>query len=297
MESYKYKSWIFTWNADDKNHLLPESELLGLLNKISSRFVFQREKVTREHYQGYLKLAIRVRKKTLLNQIKAQLVDNKKDLVKHLTFDHLRGSEEEAIRYVTKSDTRIGSIFYSDELRPYLAEDLKILQEKTSWYKWQIDLYDRLIDSNGLIRTADDRRIIWITDTSGNNGKSKLVKYLVVKYSKDVTKLPFGTAAQIRAFVCSVGVKKVYFIDIPRTLPLAEKDYDNFISVIEDIKNGYVVSAMYGRGDSLLFNPPHVVIFSNQKAPREKMSSDRWEELHLKNKSFDDYSLFRDLLC
>jgi len=126
---------------------------------------------------------------------------------------------------------------------------------------------------------ADDRTIIWITDTLGNSGKSKFCKF-VCHTNKCAVKIPFGTATQIRSAVISAGPKKVYFLDIPRTLG-DDDSINSIISAVEDIKNGFVTSAMYGKFQTMTFDPPHIIIFSNDPCPVTMMSIDRWERYYI----------------
>ena len=64
------------------------------------------------------------------------------------------------------------------------------------------------------------------------------------------------------------------------------------MSSIEELKNGHIVSHMYGRYSQLLMDPPHVVIFSNQKCPQHTLTKDRWKTFRItKNfelKSYED---------
>jgi hypothetical protein len=69
----------------------------------------------------------------------------------------------------------------------------------------------------------------------------------------------------------SEGIKKLYFLDLPRT-PGTEDSLDNILSIIEDLKNGHIVSNMYGHSKKLLMDPPHVIIFTNADCPRKKLS-------------------------
>jgi hypothetical protein len=69
---------------------------------------------------------------------------------------------------------------------------------------------------------------------------------------------------------------------MPRTTG-KEDNLESMISAIEDLKNGHLVSNFYGRHKKLIMNPPHIVVFSNQKCPKHMMSSDRWLTFEIKN--------------
>lgn len=282
-EDYKYKSWIFTWNVTHDGVLIDEERLEALLRTIAVDYAFQLERVTRLHYQGYFNLVNRTRKGTLLNRIRFHCMHERKDLVDNLTISNIKGTPAEAIAYVTKSDSRVSPPVYSMNLLPYLTTDLAVLSCRDKWYPWQGTLSDMLINQHGTIKTPDDRTIIWIQDEYGNSGKSKLVKFYVSKYPQEIVKLPFGSASQLRSAICTAGPKKVYFIDIPRTMS-RDEDFDTIYSVIEDIKNGFITTSMYGQFKQLMFNPPHIVVFSNFACPYKKLSLDRWAYYKLVNK-------------
>jgi hypothetical protein len=128
---------------------------------------------------------------------------------------------------------------------------------------------------------------MWIYDKHGNTGKSKFVKWFCMNHSKDVCKLTFGTTSQLRNSMISIGSRKVYFMDIPRTKG-SEDSMSSLITLLEDLKNGFISGVMYGKYKSFMMSPPHIVIFSNMKCPTDMMSSDRWvlKEIDRKTKSF-----------
>lgn len=91
---------------------------------------------------------------------------------------------------------------------------------------------------------ADDRTINWVYNASGCAGKSKLMKYL------------------------------------PRVRGSDERQQELF-SALEEIKNGWVESPMYGKAAELLMEPPHIWIFSNELPNVSMCSLDRWHVWHL----------------
>lgn len=82
----------------------------------------------------------------------------------------------------------------------------------------------------------------------------------------------------------NIGIKKCYLIDIPKTIA-QEENLSSLITVLEDCKNGHVVS--YGRGRTLLMDPPNIIIFSNQSCPVKLMSKDRWKCYEIDHETFD----------
>ena len=284
----KYKKWVFTWNAEeDKNMFIPYNHLIELLESIAESYVFQTEEVTRIHHQGMFILPIRKRKQTLLNEIEAYFKWRFWEepyscyTTKHLTLERMLGTEEEAIAYCTKKDSRISGPFYSRDLRPYIPVDLKIFEIPEAYYSWQRELMISLFDTpfvnkKSQIVSANDRTITFILDPVGNSGKSKFTKFLCYTFPKSIVKLAFGSAQQLRSAIISTGPKQVYFIDLPRTLGTTDHISD-IISALEDLKNGFITTSMYGKYQYLLIEPPHIIIFSNNKIDIKLMSADRWD--------------------
>lgn len=157
----------------------------------------------------------------------------------------------------------------------YTGDDLSFFKDKSNFYPWQKDLYDKIFDSEDNLKPIDARKIISIVDPVGKSGKSSFVKFLCYK-RKDFVKLSYGTSMQLRSAILSVGPKKAYLIDLPRTPGSFDKTSD-ILSVIEDLKNGHLTSPMYGKYSNMLMNPPIVIVFSNTFFPFDSLSADRWD--------------------
>jgi len=271
----KYKNWVFTWN-EDNNGLLPDEFKLYLkMEETFESFVFQKEKgeeTSRLHLQGCFRTRVRTRKFTLLKTFEKWFPD----LVIMLSIQKMEGDWIQAQDYCTKEDTRIGlRPFLSADLQKYTGWDVRIFEDRKDWYLWQKQVHSLVFDLlTNRIKDAHDREIIWITDLVGATGKSKFVKYLCHN-NRGAIKVPFGTASQIRSSVISAGPKRLYMIDIPRTLG-SDDSLSSIISALEDIKNGFVSTGMYGKYETLLMEPPHVIVFSNAPCPMSTMSEDRW---------------------
>lgn len=286
MEDKKYSKWVFTWNNFNVVDLLPDiskEELEKILQHFCKSYVFQLERETRTHWQGCFITNCRKRQSTVLKEFKEQLVKIEpiySAIVTNLTVDRMLGSEEEAVAYCTKTDSRIDAPVYFGYLMPYTASDLKIFDDEDTWYPWQKKLArilfsTPLMEKNIKINKANDRSLIWIYDSLGCSGKSKFVKHVCYNIPDTACKLAFGSSAQLRSACISAGAKELYFIDLPRTLG-RDDNINDIISTSEDIKNGFLVTSMYGLHKQLIFEPPHVVIFSNTLPPQDSMSADRW---------------------
>lgn len=276
-EENKYKDWVFTWNADNDGELPFDFELRAFLESEFELYVFQLEcgeESVRQHYQGAFRSKIRVRHATLLKRFTDRFYH---PYTKFLTINRMCGTWQENIDYCTKAETRVDDNYFSSpSLQKYLGRDIKFLNDESRLHPWQADLMEKIFEKDtSVIKTPDDRKIYWYSDSHGNCGKSKFAKFLCFN-NPLITKLSFGTAAQLRSSIVQAGPYKVYLIDIPRTLG-SDDSLSSVISVLEDIKNGFVVSSMYGKHQTLMMEPPHIICFSNDKCPRELMSYDRWE--------------------
>jgi hypothetical protein len=274
-EEYKYNYWVMTVMSDDDRPLPEVVELVKVFRNECKEYTFQLELTQKglKHYQCCMKTKIRKRQSTLLADFVAQL-GIPKSLI---TIDRAQDYEA-SIDYCSDSGKREdGTIFFTNVARlAYDDSDIKFLDSRESWYKWQIAFMSLFFDeAETNYKTPDDRSVYWITDEQGNSGKSKFVKWLYCRYPNN-TKVSFGSATQLRTAVVEKGPKEMYILDIPRTLA-AEDSIQSVISVIEDIKNGFVETCMHGNPRTLLMNPPHVVVIANTHCPQNLLTEDRWK--------------------
>jgi len=158
----------------------------------------------------------------------------------------------------------------------YDGPDTIIFKDRTNWYAWQSFVYDKLYDSNGEINTPDNRKIVSIVNQTGNAGKSAFFKHLYCEDPLNVGRLVYGTAGQLRSAAINQGKKKIYIIDLSRTKGRADSEFD-LLAIIEELKSGFLSSPMYGKSNTLVMEPPHVIISSNYVMNYEMLSEDRWE--------------------
>lgn len=287
MEDRKYKNWMFTWNSIDTNTgiSIDRDDFEEFLTKFCKLYVFQTERVTRTHIQGYFETTIRKRKDHLLRMFKEFAEEQEEKggsvCIKQLTLDPRKGSREEAITYCTKTESQLEAPRTFGIKDEYQANDLQIFNDKKKWYPWQILIFDMLVgvspsSPKKRLKAADDRSIIWIVDEAGNSGKSKFVKNMCYNLPEEACKLAFGSSTQLRSACVKAGPRELYFMDIPRTLG-RDDSINDIMSVAEDIKNGFVTTSMYGEYQMMMFDPPHVVIFSNFKPNKQVFSNDRWQ--------------------
>lgn len=252
-------------------------ELTNAFNSLSSKFAFQLEvgdETKRPHYQCVISLNDRTRAGTLTSKL-TQLLRVERT---QITTIMQSGTWEEGVAYCTKPSTRVKGPWLVGHLL-YSENDIKFLDEKEKRFPWQQDIYDSLFEDNDFTwKEADTREITWVVDPVGCSGKSTFSKWLFVRQKSLVAKVAFGTASQLRSAIVNAGPKRLYIIDIPRTL--GEDDHlNNIITNIEDLKGGFCTSSFYGKSQELLLDPPHVIIFSNKLPNLNLLSGDRWRIL------------------
>lgn len=123
---------------------------------------------------------------------------------------------------------------------------------------------------NELSFDADDRKIIWIYEKTGNCGKSWVSRYLVAKHNA----IRFENAATKDIALAYNGESIVVF-DYCRS----NEEHINY-QILESLKNGMLFSAKYN-SCTKYFRPPHVVCFANWPPKECAMSMDRWSVRNL----------------
>jgi len=125
------------------------------------------------------------------------------------------------------------------------------------------------------------REVMWYWDTSGNKGKSFYSRYASIHHNALI--LESGKKADL-AYIFVQKPAPIVIFDLSRTTaPDPEQPkgpLDVIYSLMESLKNGYIVSTKYeSRG--LAFAVPHVVAFANFPPDQSKMSEDRWKIVNL----------------
>lgn len=133
--------------------------------------------------------------------------------------------------------------------------------------EWQGNLCIRLD------KDPDDRKITWIVDLAGGKGKTALCRYLCIKRGAI---LLGGKAADMKYAIAELEeIPNIILMNLTRS----QEDYVSYQG-IEEIKDGIFFTTKYKSGMKI-YNPPHVVVFSNWEPKTEKLSADRWNIIHL----------------
>ena len=125
-----------------------------------------------------------------------------------------------------------------------------------------------------LIDNPSERNIYWIVGEKGNEGKTFIQKYIRQLFgARRVMKLEANTRKVDIAFVLSndtLTCKDIFLFNLLRS--------DSVVAygLLENIKDGYLVSSKY-RSKSLKVQTPNtVIVFSNSFPTQSQLSGDRW---------------------
>lgn len=169
------------------------------------------------------------------------------------------------MRY-NKSIEKLRILFDAEKNKTQMESDFKdcVLRD------WQQEVVT-------LLFLQDDRTVLWVVGSEGNDGKTWLGKYLVV--TKNAFYINGGKNADI-AYAYQ-GQEYVVF-DYTRQ----QEGVTNY-SIIEMFKNGLIFSPKY---ESMLKSYPaaKVIVFSNWQPDKSQLSEDRWSIFNIKRANEDD---------
>jgi hypothetical protein len=226
-----------------------ELEFNRQLKSLTKKYLYGHEicgETGRPHLQGFFAL----KKAMRITEIK---------LIGHPHLEVCKGNEEQNVRYCTKENNNIIKYGYPKPVN--IITELRPFQKKVE------DIY---------MTEPDDRKIYWFWESTGNIGKSSLVKYMVVKHQ--CLFCDGGKKSDLINLVFNADMDncKAIIWDLPRS----SKGNISY-ATLESIKNGLVCNTKYETGVKA-FNAPHIFVFANFPPEEpEKLSSDRWviEEL------------------
>lgn len=243
------RRWAFTWNGD-----FDVEECKRVLDKNCSRWVFQEEKGEesgRRHLQGRCSFK------------NPKRLDECSKVIRgcHWTPEH---DSKAGDFYCTKEETRVGEVWSDKDKQNPLPWDLARI---TEWRQWQLDIFDSL-------NTLDDRVINVLVDKKGGIGKSKVFKFACWKNWAGLIPT-VGDAKDIIQACCSMGEKKAYILDLPRS---GESDIHmrSIWKAIEQIKNGIVIDLRYNF-KQIIMGCPVIWVFTNELPNTGSLSKDRWK--------------------
>lgn len=302
------RAWMFTLNnpTEDSVPVHPNERYI----------VYQLEQGEQgtSHYQGYIEL-----KKP------ARLAAMKKWLPR-AHFEPRRGTPEQARDYCMKAESRVTSPVERGQFGGNQGErtDLQIAADKIKAGSTVLeiaqehpDLYVKYHRGFTALRDAmqvfprdegfvprswqaevlkivsgpvDERKILWIYDSEGNTGKSRLVRNLCAEHGGVVL------SGKVVDMAYQYNSERVVCFDITRT---QAQSSDHLYSMAESLKNGILVSSKY-ESKMKRFSTPHVIFFSNSLPSFTAWSKDRYQILELTSENFsfkniEDYQEFEFL--
>lgn len=243
IRSFRARRWFFTLN----NYTRTDIDTLLEHFKECKKYIFQEE--TGEngtpHLQGCCEYE------------NARSFASMKKINKNIHWEKTK-NDIAAIEYCCKEATRSGEIWKKGIAKKYNGEDL--IKELRPWQEEIVNI----------IKTPpDNRKIYWFWEAEGNVGKSALSKYLTF-HNPNICLVTATKSADI--LTCVEEEYDTYIFDFPRCV-------GEFLpwSAIEQLKNGFITDAkLKKKARTIMFNPPHVIIFANYYPDTEKLSPDRW---------------------
>ena len=172
----------------------------------------------------------------------------------------------------------------------YSRTDIQMFDKYSNLLPWQRRIYnylfiyeaDKYPDCQVRLRSTelDRREILALVDTEGNTGKSVFFKWLLDIKPNNVGRFTRASAQQLRSRICKTGPRDIYIVDLPRTKGFFEHDRD-LLNCVEDCKNGLILDSMFGSNNTLIFDPPWIVVSSNVELDYNSLSSDRWKVFNI----------------
>lgn len=252
LEAKEHRCMFFTLNNYNSNDIKTlETYFKGRKNLL---YVFQEE--TGEngtpHLQGCFKSKSPIKFSVL------------KNINEKIHWEKCRNWDQ-SIDYCSKEDTRTGKIFTNMSIKATIEDPLS----GVTLHKWQTNTIN-LMD-----KKPDRRSIHWFYDKIGCKGKTSLAIHLCLKYPNQVLYVT-GKASDVKYGVSQFVANKdnnlkMVIFDFARS-------QEQFVSyqAIEEVKNGIFFNNKYESG-MVVFNPPHVIVFSNFEPDKSELSADRWK--------------------
>lgn len=253
------RGWCFTLN----NYTEEEYEKLKTFGHTNTdKFVIGKEvgKSGTPHLQGYMYFK------------NAQRFERMKQLCANAHWERSKGSAEQNLKYCSKDGVYEEKGCVKKKTQQELIKE-EMLEEynNTEWRPWQKKVME-IVENNN-----NDRKINWIYDPVGNNGKSYLRRYLCLTNEAilaDGKKDNIFNAFKVK---CIDEDKRVNLcvMDIPRQ----NERFVNY-GTIEAIVDRHLYSGKYEGGE--IFLPKmNIIIFSNFYPDTESMTEDRWNIINI----------------
>jgi len=245
-------AWCFTLNNPT------EAEVTRLKAAVEARpftkYIVANEKGEEgtPHLQGWMRFQTRIRPISAFKHV--ALRDGKAAI----HWEPAKGTQDENYTYITKDTGKEHFWLWTNCQGPravWILGDSQL-------HPWQAEL-DRLVS---VPPAPQDRRIHWVFDPSGGQGKSALCKYLSLKWGAALLSGKLGDIVHVAA----ENEADAYLFDFTR----AQQEYIPY-TAMEQVKNGHYMSGKY-EGKIVVRNTPHIICFANFAPRFASMTKDRW---------------------
>lgn len=240
---------LFYWDFTLDAKTITKDGIIFWLREVGKQWVFQEEvgkgETAYHHFQGRVNLKKKTRFMPLPEGARGDQSFTKDDTVKG----------KRPWSYVMKSDTRVAGP-WSDRDCGYVPSDVPDLN---GLLPWQARCKDYLMSQN-------DRQILFLQDSAGRAGKSKLIRHLIA-YEKAIYVPPIcENSQQMGGYVYAAAQqdptqKRVVVFDMPRAM--GERAWRKAAPVIELVKDGYACDGRNTAKACMCEQPLVLVAFNN----------------------------------
>jgi len=238
------KKWCFTAYEDEM-----ETLEMKILKIPEIKYGFGRElcpTTKKEHSQGFVETKEKIRPVEFFK-------------TKTVHWEKMKGSINQNIKYCSKDGK------YTTNTELTIEKTISDPMEGLALFGWQIEI------KNIINEKPDNRKIYVYIDSKGGIGKSTFAKHLVIKHGAISVS---GKSADVKCAISEMIKNKHEIHTVIWDLPRCVGDMINYQS-IEEVKNGMFFSGKYESG-MVLFEIPHIIIFTNSVPELDKLSADRW---------------------
>ena len=153
-------------------------------------------------------------------------------------------------------------------LKIYQAScDANLAMEEVVLRSWQQDILD-------FIDRPSDRIVHWVVGEKGNEGKTFIQKYIRQLFgSRRVLQSEVNAKKSDIAYLLSketLTCRDIFLFNLLRS------DSDVAYGLLENIKDGFLISAKYRSKFLKIKTPNTVIVFSNSSPDISQLSRDRW---------------------
>lgn len=302
---------MFTLNNPIKSPKWEENVQKLIARKDFQYFRYQLEEAPTTktpHYQCYVEFTESIRP-TAISKLFPRASD----------IDKRRGSQLQAINYVSKEESRIGEQYVYGEpaaqgKRIDLVEYAKLLDKTDTWAdvlrepllflavaqypQWTMDYFYNKKSTRAKLELyhpwqedllerislpADGRTILWYVDEEGGKGKSEITKELINQHDAII----LGGRGPTDLYQYGKSQNKVVIWDFPRD-SVSSVPY----TAIEQITGGYYCSTFRNPQFVKRDYNAHIIIFANFHPIINKLSINRWNIVELTDDDCNDLLKF-----